>query len=160
MSKAYLLTGGNLGNREENLARARFLITQKCGSITNASALYETAAWGNTDQPLFLNQALELDTLLNARQLMRTILRLEQMMGRTREEKYGPRLIDIDILLFNDEINNYPFLKVPHPELQNRKFALLPLVEIAAGVIHPVFKKTITEMLNECTDPLEVKKYL
>lgn len=80
-------------------------------------------------------------------------------MGRIREEKYGPRLIDIDILLFNNEKHNYQFLKLPHPEMQNRRFALLPLAEIAPGIIHPVLHKTIAELLDECKDELEVRKY-
>jgi 2-amino-4-hydroxy-6-hydroxymethyldihydropteridine diphosphokinase len=159
MNKAYLLTGSNLGDREQYLAAARSLLHEHCGTIVRASSLYETAAWGKTDQPSFLNQALELDTLLTARQLIRRILKLEKMMGRVRDEKYGQRLIDIDILLFNNEKHNYPLLKVPHPEMQNRKFALLPLAEIAAGIIHPVLNKNINELLKECKDELPVKKY-
>jgi 2-amino-4-hydroxy-6-hydroxymethyldihydropteridine diphosphokinase len=159
MNRAYLLTGGNLGDRKETLAKASDLINKHCGKIIKSSALYETAAWGKTDQPAFLNQALELDTSLTARQLIRCILKVEKMMGRIREEKYGPRLIDIDILLFNNEKHNYDLLHLPHPEMQNRRFALLPLAEIAADVIHPVFNRSITELLAECPDKLEVKKY-
>lgn len=159
MNKAYLLTGSNLGDREQYLATARSLINEQCGTIVTASSLYETAAWGKTDQPSFLNQALELDTTLNAKQLIRRILKIEKMMGRIRDEKYGPRLIDIDMLLFNNEKHNYQFLKLPHPEMQNRRFALLPLAEIAADIIHPVLNKTIHELLIECTDELPVKKY-
>ena len=159
MNKAYLLTGSNLGDREQYLVKARLLIEEHCGKIMKASSLYETAAWGKTDQPSFLNQALELDTSLNAKQLIRRILKVEKIMGRIRDEKYGPRLIDIDILLFNNEKHNYQFLKLPHPEMQNRRFALLPLAEIAAGIIHPVLNKTIHELLKECTDELPVKKY-
>lgn len=85
-------------------------------------------------------------------------MKLEKMMGRVRDEKYGPRLIDIDILFFNNEIHNYRFLKIPHPELHNRRFALLPMAEIAPGYIHPVFEKTMTQLLLECQDQLEVKK--
>lgn len=158
-NKAYLLTGGNLGNREEYLALARELIGKQCGTIMASSALYETAAWGKEDQPAFLNQALEITTALSPRQLIRRILKIEKQMGRVREEKYGPRLIDIDILLFNEEVHNYALLKLPHPEMQQRRFALLPLAEIAAGVVHPVLKKTIAELLAACPDPLEVKKY-
>jgi 2-amino-4-hydroxy-6-hydroxymethyldihydropteridine diphosphokinase len=159
MNKAYLLTGGNLGDREQNLARARELIAEKCGIITAASSLYETAAWGHTEQPAFLNQALELSTDLQARQLIRKLLKIEKLMGRVREEKYGPRIIDIDILLYNQEKHNYSFLKLPHPEMQNRRFALLPLAEIAPHILHPILKKTVQQLLDECKDELAVKKY-
>ena len=159
MNRAYLLTGGNLGDRNQNLTTAREFISKQCGEIIAASSLYETAAWGNTDQPAFLNQALEIVISLNARQLIRRLLKVETMMGRVREEKYGPRIIDIDILLFNDEKHNYQLLKLPHPEMQNRRFALLPLAEIAPDIVHPVLNKTITELLKECKDELSVKKY-
>ncbi len=159
MNTAYLLTGGNLDNREEQLSAARKLIEEQCGEITTTSSIYETAAWGNTDQPAFLNEALELHTNLNARQLIRRLLKIEKMLGRVRKEKYGPRLIDIDILLFNNEKHDYHFLVLPHPEMQNRRFALLPLSEIAPGLVHPVLNKTIAQLLDECPDPLPVKKY-
>ena len=159
MFSAFLLTGSNLGEREDNLAKARELIESGIGKIKAASSLYETAAWGKTEQPAFLNQALEIQTSLNARQLMRKILKTEKLMGRIREEKYGPRLIDIDILLYDNEKHNYRFLKLPHPEMQNRRFALVPLAEIAPGAIHPVFQKTISQLLEECKDPLPVKKH-
>lgn len=158
MNKAFLLTGGNLDDRKQSLATARTFINEQCGTVINSSSLYETAAWGKKDQPAFLNQALEINTSLNARQLIRKILKIEKMMDRVREEKYGPRLIDIDILLFNNEKYNFHFLQVPHPEMQNRRFALLPLAEIAPTLMHPVLKKTITELLYECKDELAVKK--
>lgn len=159
MNKAYLLTGGNLGDREQNLANAEELINQQCGEIINTSSLYETDAWGNTNQPAFLNQAIEIATELNARQLIRRVLKIEKLMGRERKEKYGPRIIDIDILLFNNEKHNYQFLRLPHPEMQNRRFALLPLTEIAPDIIHPVLNKSVSELLKECKDELAVKKY-
>jgi len=158
MNKAFLLLGGNLGKREQNLEAARENINIHCGTIVKTSSLYETAAWGNTEQPSFLNQALEIRTSLTAVQLIRSILKVEKKMGRTRQEKYGPRLIDIDILLFNNDIHNLKFLKVPHPEMQNRRFALLPLQEIAPGIIHPVLNKSITALLDECKDELKVKR--
>ena len=158
MNKTYLLTGGNLGNRLAFLSQAKELLSEYCGVITAASSFYETAAWGNTNQAAFLNQALEITTTLNAQQLIRKILKIEKLMGRIRKEKYGPRNIDIDILLYNDEVHEMPFLKIPHPEMQNRRFALMPLAEIAPGLIHPVFKRSIMELLDDCTDGLEVNK--
>ena len=158
MRTAYLLIGGNLGNRKENLAKAVSLINEQCGSLTRSSSIYETEAWGNTDQPSFLNQALEISTSLTARLLMRRVLRIEEEMGRIRKEKLGPRIIDIDILFFENEIHDLRFLKIPHPEMQNRRFVLVPLAEINSNLQHPVLKKTIAELLEECPDNLEVKK--
>ena len=158
MNRAYLLTGGNMGDRQQYLSVARELIGAECGKIETASSLYETAAWGKTDQPAFLNQALQIKTPLDAGQLIRNILEVEKKMGREREEKYGSRIIDIDILLFNDEVINTTLLKVPHPEMQNRRFVLAPLMEIAPGLIHPVLNKSISELFRDCRDTLAVKK--
>ena len=158
MRTAYLLIGGNLGNRTENLSKAVLLINEQCGPLTRSSSIYETEAWGNTDQPSFLNQALEISTSLNARQLMRKVLKIEEEMGRVRKEKLGPRIIDIDILLFESEIHDLRFLKIPHPEIQNRRFVLVPLAEIDSTLQHPVLKKSIAALLEECPDNLEVKK--
>lgn len=158
MSIAHLLIGGNLGDREENLLKAIALINEQCGPLIRASSVYETEAWGKTDQPSFLNQALEISTALNARQLMRKILKIEKEMGRIRQEKLGPRIIDIDILLYENEIHDLRFLKIPHPEMQNRRFVLVPLAEIDPTLQHPVLKKTIAELLEECPDNLQVSK--
>ena len=159
MNKVFLLTGGNMGNRKDNLAIAYKHISVQCGHIINSSSLYETAAWGKTDQPSFLNQALEIQTALTAPQLLKKILDIEKLTGRIRKEKYGPRIIDIDILLFNDEIHNDLLLKIPHPELHNRRFVLEPLAEIAPEIIHPVLKKSIIDLLAICTDKLEVRRF-
>ena len=159
MNTVYLLTGGNMGDRDENLLQARKLIAKQCGDITAASSIYETAAWGKTDQPSFLNQALQIQTVLEPEQLLKQILQIEKKIGRVRNEKYGPRIIDIDILFYNNEIHKYPQLILPHPEIQNRRFVLVPLAEIAPALIHPIFKKTIAELLRICPDKLEVKKY-
>jgi 2-amino-4-hydroxy-6-hydroxymethyldihydropteridine diphosphokinase len=158
MNTAYLLLGTNMGDRQNNLEKARQLIGEQAGRVTRSSGIYETAAWGKTDQPSFLNQAIAIETSLNAKQLIRKILKLEKLLGRVRKEKYGPRIIDMDILLFNEETHQYPFLTIPHPEMQNRRFALGPLAEIAPGLKHPVFQKTISQLLEDCTDPLDVKR--
>lgn len=158
MNTAYLLIGGNLGNRKANLENSRTLIEQQCGRIINSSSVYETAAWGNTNQPSFLNQVFRIETLLSARQLIRKILKIEKTMGRVRQEKLGPRIIDIDILFFNQEIIKLDFLKIPHPEIQNRRFVLQPLAEFTPELIHPVLKKSIVELLQDCPDMLDVKK--
>lgn len=158
MNTAWLLTGSNMGKRENYLSAAREEIGLQCGIVQKQSSIYETAAWGKTDQPAFLNQALELLTPLNARQLIRHLLKIEKKLGRVREEKYGPRLIDIDILMYGEEIHQYALLKLPHPELPNRRFALLPLAEIAGSVIHPVLHLSISALLANCPDTLDVKK--
>ena len=159
MNKAYLLIGGNMGDRMSYLSAAKKAIEKQCGKIVKQSAIYETEAWGITDQEKFLNQALAVQTNLPAAELLNAILKIEEELGRKREIKYGPRLIDIDILLFNDDTINIHNLKIPHPEMQNRRFALECLADIAPEKIHPVFKKTISQLLAECTDPLTVNKF-
>src|SRR4051812_34971571 len=158
MNKAYLLTGGNLGNRLNNLIEASKLTEQSCGKIVRQSAIYKTAAWGFTDQPNFYNQALEIQTELSPKQLMETLLVIEGQMGRKRDVKLGPRIIDIDILLFNNVIIHQLHLTIPHPRLHERRFALTPLTEIAPNIIHPVLHKTIQQLLSECIDTLDVHK--
>ncbi|MGV3529272.1 MAG: 2-amino-4-hydroxy-6-hydroxymethyldihydropteridine diphosphokinase [Flavisolibacter sp.] len=158
LNRAWLLTGGNMGNRGKFLQKAREALELSCGKILKASSLYETAAWGRQDQPAFLNQALLLETQLSAEQLLKRILSIEKELGRERDQKYGPRTLDIDILLFNEEIINNSKLVVPHPQLPLRRFALMPLAEIAADERHPVLEKTIAELLEQCPDPLDVQK--
>ncbi len=158
MSTAYLLIGGNLGNRSAYLQDARNRIEKDCGPIRHCSAIYQTAAWGLKDQPDFYNQALAVDTKLDAGDLMKQLLHIEETMGRTRLEKMGPRIIDLDILLIDDQVISSALLTLPHPALPERRFALLPLCEIAPDLLHPVLHKTIQQLLAECRDELDVQK--
>ena len=155
----FLLLGTNLGDRKKNLTVARNAIELAVGPITNASAVYETAAWGKTNQPEFLNQALAVETLFAPEKVLEEILGIERNMGRKRDVKWGERIMDIDILLYENEIINTPHLRVPHPELPNRRFALVPLTEIAGDVMHPINKKTIHSLLESCPDSLMVKVF-
>jgi 2-amino-4-hydroxy-6-hydroxymethyldihydropteridine diphosphokinase len=159
MNHTYLLTGGNLGHRMENLQAAATLIQQQVGKLTAQSSVYETAAWGKVVQPDYLNQVLAVETSYSATGLLPILLQIEKQLGRVRQEKYGSRIIDIDILFFNEEVIHLPDLIIPHPQLQNRRFVLTPLFEIAPAYVHPVLKQTVAELLNACSDPLNVKKF-
>lgn len=158
MQNAYLLTGGNTGDRQQFLASALKALEAECGQIIAVSALYETEAWGMNDQPPFLNQAIELQTALSPQVLLECILAIEIQLGRVRDQKYGPRTIDIDILLYGQEVINEPGLVIPHPHLPNRRFALECLNDIASSFVHPVLHKSISTLLEECTDSLTVHK--
>lgn len=156
--KAGLLLGSNLGNKEMNLYRAKELISDSGVKIIEVSSVYETQPWGQQDQPVYYNQAIVIKTTLSSIKLLREILKIEGMVGRERKEKWEPRIIDIDILFFDDETKNSPNLKIPHPELHKRKFALIPLSEIEPGWFHPVLNKNIQTLIQECNDSLDVKK--
>jgi 2-amino-4-hydroxy-6-hydroxymethyldihydropteridine diphosphokinase len=158
MNTAFLLTGGNLGNRLQHLEQAAKLIKRNCGDILQLSSIYQTAAWGFTDQPDFYNQAIALQTLLDPDNLMQALLDIEKEMGRKRSFKMAPRIIDIDVLLIDDLVYNSTLVTIPHPHLAERRFVLTPLAEIAGEIIHPVFHKTINELLLDCKDELPVHK--
>lgn len=154
----YLLTGSNMGNSAEHLHAARQNIRHKLGIVTNASSMYKTAPWGNTNQQDFLNQVLELQTEVTPENVLETILQIEQEMGRTRLYKWEPRIIDIDILFASDVVMQTPELAIPHPLLHERRFTLVPLCEIAPEFIHPVLHKTIRQLLDVCNDDSLVEK--
>ena len=158
-STAYILSGSNLGDRMKMLNDAEQLINQQAGKITVTSSVYETAAWGNTDQSAFLNKVIRLSTNHRPEDLLTILLEIEESLGRKRLEKWGPRTIDLDILYFDHSVVNSKQLIVPHPEIANRRFTLIPLCEIAAEYIHPTKGISNQEILNQCTDSSEVKIY-
>ena len=145
---AYLSLGSNVGDRVAHL-RDAIARLESIGRVVSVSSFYETEPVEVTDQPWFLNGAVGLETALTAEQLMARLLQIEQETGRRRVQKKGPRTIDIDILLFDDLILDSPDVTIPHPAMQERRFVLEPLAEIAAEARHPGMKKTIREMLEE-----------
>lgn len=158
MNRTYLLLGSNMGNSKQQLNKATRHISKTIGRVTRQSGLYVTAAWGKTDQPDFLNQVIIAETKLTALQTMQCILGIEKEMGRIRTVKNAPRIIDIDILFFNKEVVNEKTLSVPHPQIPNRRFVLVPLNELSPNFKHPVFQQSIHHLLKICKDPLNVKK--
>lgn len=145
---AYIGIGSNLGNREENCEKAIYLLEQKGIKVTKRSSFYETEPWGVKEQPKFINMAVEIETYLKPEELLRTIKEIENEIGRRSSTRWGPRIIDLDILFYNDLILRTPELEIPHPLIHERDFVLKPLSEIAPDKIHPVLKKTIKELLN------------
>jgi 2-amino-4-hydroxy-6-hydroxymethyldihydropteridine diphosphokinase len=154
--EVYLLFGSNLGECAANIANAITQLENQGIKTLKLSSLYQTQPWGNTDQATFLNQAGKFRTIFSPAELMKTILKIEQDMGRVRTIKWAPRNIDIDILFLGNEIVSQPDLKIPHPEVEKRKFALMPLAEIAPDLMHPVLKKNIKQLLAACTDSMRV----
>ena len=159
MNDAYLLIGGNIGDRELFLHKSIESIELHCGKILKKSMVYETQAWGKTDQDPFLNQVLKISTELSPQELLKKILGVEKELGRIRDEKYGARTIDIDILYFGDEIISEAALTIPHPRIAERRFVLIPLAEIAEKFIDPIHQQSIETLLKNCNDKLEVRVY-
>lgn len=159
MIKLYTLLGGNLGDKQRVFSEAWARLSQQVGTITNQSAIYETEPWGFESEDIFWNQVLEISTALSPEEVLQQTQQIEHELGRIRKAaQYDSRIIDIDILFYGDHIIQTENLIVPHPRIQERKFALVPLCEIAAELVHPVLQKSIQQLLEECTDPLKVEK--
>lgn len=156
-SRVYLSLGSNVGDREENLREAQRRLGS-VGRIIKISSLYETEPVEFTEQPWFLNCAVEVESGLSAHELLKRILEIEQEMGRRRTQPKGPRTIDIDILLSGNDVVEVEELTVPHPAMAERRFVLEPLAEIAAEVRHPVTGKTVREMLRELPEGQVVRR--
>lgn len=155
-----LLLGSNIGDRQLALQRAEKEISFQAGKIVHRSSVYETAPWGFESSDLFLNQVVEINTVMQAPELLICLQNIETSMGRVRDHQgYRSRIIDLDILFYKDLILDGQDLVLPHPRLHLRRFVLKPLNEIAPGLIHPVFKKSIQQLLKECKDPLVVEKF-
>lgn len=166
METVYLLLGGNLGDREAVIVKAIALLNRKVGTVNQVSSFFETEPWGMINVQNFLNIALKLSTKLTAFELLHVLLVIEEQLGRKRNPlitEYESRPIDIDILFYGSAVIQSLRLTVPHPRLQERKFVLVPLCEIAPEFIHPVFQKSIFTLLNECQDELDtvaIKPYI
>ncbi len=159
MNKVYLMIGSNEGDRQLNLLKAKELLSMRIGEIISISSIYETESWGYKSKTNFYNQCIILESNFQAIIILKEILEIEQKMGRLRHSNYlSDRIIDIDILFYNDECINLKDLTIPHPRLAERKFVLIPLTEIAPHLIHPVLGKSIDTILMECKDKLMVKK--
>ena len=159
MNIVFLQLGGNLGNREQLLKDAILAVENRVGNIIDLSKVYESAPWRVEGQNNYLNQIIKVKTTLLAREVLSTVLNIEKQLGRIRLEKWGERLIDIDIIFYNNSIIETPELCVPHKHLHERMFVLTPLCDIASKMVHPKYNKTIEELLQECNDTELVEEY-
>ncbi len=144
--------GSNLGDRLVILSEAKTIIEQRLGTITQQSRYYETSPWGVLDQPVFVNQVIALATNLSPEKVLAIILEIETTLGRIRKERWGARTIDIDILYYSNWIVNEPNLVIPHPNMHERMFTLAPLHELIPDFLHPIFLKTTSELMTNCSD--------
>ena len=156
---AYIGIGSNLGTPDKNCEEAIEKISTNGGiKIVSKSLLYQTTPVGHIKQDWFVNSVIKIDTQLSPKELLSALLNIESEMGRVRREKWGPRVIDLDLLLYDNLILNQEGITLPHPEIQKRKFVLVPLNEIEENLIHPIQKKTVKTLLHELSDDAEVKK--
>jgi 2-amino-4-hydroxy-6-hydroxymethyldihydropteridine diphosphokinase len=156
--RVVLLLGTNIGDKLDNLERARLELTSEIGEIVTESAIYQTEPWGLKEQEAFLNQVIVVETLLRPMRIIENIWTIEKRMGRNKIEHWGPRIIDIDILFYGELIYEADDLKIPHPMLHERKFTLVPLVEIMPKFNHPLLGKSMRQLLEDSTDSSAVNK--
>ena len=150
--------GSNKGDRKLQIARAIQMIEESIGPIWASSAYFETKAWGNVDQNDFINVAIEVEHYKTPNQLLKIVNEIEDKLGRTRRVKWESRIIDIDIIFVEDIIIDTEKLTIPHKWMEKRNFVLYPMVEIAENFVHPVLKKTIAELFEECEDSSEITR--
>ncbi|WP_164847876.1 2-amino-4-hydroxy-6-hydroxymethyldihydropteridine diphosphokinase [Sandaracinomonas limnophila] len=155
---AYISLGGNIGNTLEIFQNALLAIEKKLGKIIQKSSIYQTAAWGKEDQNDFLNQVILIETSFDAKKLLDSLLTIELLFERKRIERWGPRTLDLDLLSFDNQIENSESLVLPHPRIQERKFILVPLAELNPNWVHPMLRKSVSELLDNCADQLKVKR--
>ena len=153
MAIAYIGIGSNLGNRQENCLRAVELLEGKRIIVKKRSSMHETEPWGIKDQPRFINMVIEIETGLESKELLKILKVVEKELGRKESFKWGPRSIDLDILLFDDLVLKEDDLEIPHPLMHERDFVLKPLCEIAPDIIHPVLKKKICDLVQKLENP-------
>lgn len=152
-----LSIGSNIGDRHQNLDKAKALLEERGVAVTRTSSIFESQPVGYTNQDEFLNQILLVETTQRPQELLETCLGIERHLGRIRSIKNGPRLIDIDILFYDDEMTSEDKLLIPHPRITDRRFILMPLAEIIPDQIHPIFDQSISELLEQCDDDNRVE---
>ena len=157
-NNVFLSTGSNQGESIQILESANTLIEKQIGSVRRASPMYKTAAWGKTNQPDFVNQALWVQTIFSPLLVLRKLNDIEKNLGRVRFERWGPRRIDIDILYFNNQHINFEKLQIPHPEIAQRNFVLAPMMDIAPQFKDPLVKLSIEELWNQRTDKSSIQR--
>ncbi|RUT73534.1 2-amino-4-hydroxy-6-hydroxymethyldihydropteridine diphosphokinase [Ancylomarina longa] len=161
MAKVIFLIGGNLGDREQILKDSANYLEKDIGKVNQCSSIYETEPWGFEHELNFLNQVLAIETKLSPLEVLERTQSIEKIMGRIRKKnRYSERTIDIDILFYDSQIYHSDHLEIPHPRIQERMFALMPMNEILPDLVHPILNKTINELFNECQDKLEVKRFV
>jgi len=158
VGKCHLHLGSNQGDKKVQIARAIQMIEESIGPIISSSAMYLTVAWGKTDQDEFVNIALEVEHYMTPNQLLDTVNKIEDQLGRKRIEKWGPRIIDIDIIFIEDVIIKTGKLTIPHGLMHKRNFVLYPMVEIAPDFIHPVLNESVSNLLEDCEDETKVRR--